>query len=245
MDDALEQLTHETEETHWWYAGRRRVLRALLDGLPALPAAARILDAGCGSGRNMVELARYGAVTGLELALASIDAARARGVGDVVGLSLGAPLPFEDGTFALSTSLDVLEHLQDDRSALQELRRVAAPAGRLVVTVPAHTWLWGEHDVLAHHQRRYTRRSLVAVARSAGWEPERITAFNSTLLPAVAAARGLQRLSLSHTPASDLERTPEWANRTLEQILGAEAAVVRRGVNLPLGVSLAACFSTR
>ena len=84
MDDALERFTFDVEERHWWYRGRRAVLEAMLDGLGPLPAArgagpARILDAGCGSGRNMVALARRGAVTGIELASQSLEVARARG----------------------------------------------------------------------------------------------------------------------------------------------------------------------
>ena len=59
MGDALERFTFDVEERHWWDRGRRAVLDAVLDGL-VLPRGARILDAGCGSERNMVELARRG-----------------------------------------------------------------------------------------------------------------------------------------------------------------------------------------
>src|ERR1700712_2743319 len=117
MDDALERWTFDAEERHWWYRGRRRVLAPVLDGL-ALPAGARILDAGCGSGRNMVELARRGTVAGVELAASSLEVARARGVGEVRAGSLEEPLPFEDGAFDLAVALDVLEHLRDDAREL-------------------------------------------------------------------------------------------------------------------------------
>jgi SAM-dependent methyltransferase len=240
MDDALERWTFDAEERHWWYRGRRRVLAAVLDAL-ALPAGVRILDAGCGSGRNMVDLAQRGSVAGVELASSSLDAARARGVGEVRAGSLEEPLPFADGAFDLAVALDVLEHLRDDAPAWAELARVVAPGGRLVVTVPQYDWLWGEHDVVSHHHRRYTRALLCERAAAAGWSAERLTAFNSALLPAIAAARLVQRLRRSAEPADDLARTPQGpVNAALERVLAAEAAWIRRGRDLPAGVSLLA-----
>ena len=248
MDDALERFTFDVEERHWWYRGRRAVLDAVLDGLGPLrpPAvdgggAPRILDAGCGSGRNMALLARRGAVTGIELAQQSLDAARARGLGPVLPGSLDDPLPFGDDAFDLAVALDVLEHVADDEAALRELARVVAPGGRLLVTVPQYAWLWGEHDVLAHHHRRYTRALLLARTAAAGLEAERVTAFNSLLLAPIGAMRVVQRARRRAQPASDLGRTPQGAvNDALERILRAEAALIRRGRDLPAGVSLLA-----
>ena len=240
MDDALERFTFDVEEHHWWYRGRRAVLDAVLDGLE-LPPAARILDAGCGSGRNMVELARRGAVTGLELAPASLEAARARDAGTVVAGSLGEPLSFADDSFDLAVALDVLEHVQDDRAALRELARIVVPGGRLVVTVPQYGWLWGEHDVLSHHERRYTRPLLLGRGAAAGWFAERVTSFNAVLLAPIALARLAQRARGREQPASDLGRTPQGAlNAALERVLRAEAAWIAKGHNLPAGVSLLA-----
>src|SRR5215831_21389364 len=102
MQIDLERQTHAVEDWHWWYVGRRRVLGEVIGGLK-LPPGAQILDAGCGSGRNLVEFARYGEVTGLEPAPESLALARQRGVGTVVEGTLDEPLPFASGTFALAT----------------------------------------------------------------------------------------------------------------------------------------------
>jgi SAM-dependent methyltransferase len=245
MDDALERFTFDVEERHWWYRGRRAVLGAVLDGVALPPGGlARILDAGCGSGRNMVELARRGAVTGVELAPASLDAARARHLGPVHPGSLAEPLPFDDASFDLAVALDVLEHVEDDRAALRELARVLVPGGRLLVTVPQYGWLWGEHDVLAHHHRRYTRPLLLGRAAAAGLHAERVTSFNAVLLAPIAAARLAQRAVQRAEPSSDLGRTPGGVvNRTLERVLRSEAALIGRGRDLPAGVSLLALLS--
>ena len=173
MDRDYELQTHQAEDRHWWYRGRRTVLSGAIAAL-ALPANARILDAGCGSGRNMVDLARFGAVTGIELADASIALARERGAGEVVGGSV-LEMPFADDSFDFAVSLDVIEHLDDDLGALRELRRTIAPGGKLLITVPAYQWLWSGHDEINHHHRRYTRRSLQHVAEQAGWTQTRTT----------------------------------------------------------------------
>src|SRR6201988_982911 len=112
MDRAYELQTHRAEDRHWWYRGRRTVLNRVIKGLD-LPRHARILDAGCGSGGNMVELSGYGEVSAIELSGASVALARERAAGEVVEGSV-LEMPFPDSSFDLAASLDVIEHLEDD-----------------------------------------------------------------------------------------------------------------------------------
>ena len=217
----------------------------MLEGVIAqlrLPARARILDAGCGSGRNMVELAHQGIVTGIELSETSVSLARERSVGEVIEGSV-LEMPFAADSFELAASLDVIEHLEDDLGALRELRRVVAPGGALLITVPAYQWLWSGHDEINHHHRRYTRRSLLKVAQEAGWEPVRTTYFNSLLLPVAIVLRVLDKVNTKTTESSlDLWVPPEPLNWVLERPLALEAALIERGGRIPAGLSLLAVF---
>jgi SAM-dependent methyltransferase len=241
MDRDYELQTHRAEDRHWWYRGRRTVLSRALADLE-LPRPARILDAGCGSGRNMVELAHAGPVTGIELSKTSVSLARARQVGEVIEGSV-LDMPFEPDSFDLAVSLDVIEHLQEDLDALRELRRVVAPGGALLVTVPAYEWLWSGHDEINHHHRRYTRRSLQRVAEEAGWKQTRTTYFNSLLLPVAIVLRALDRLSTKTTESSlDLWIPPAPVNWLLERPLALEAAMIGRGGRIPAGLSLLSVF---
>jgi len=241
MDRDYELQTHQAEDRHWWYRGRRTVLEGVLAGLaPARDA--RILDAGCGSGRNMLELARYGEVTGIELSETSVALARERNSGEVVAGSV-LEMPFADASFDLAVSLDVIEHLEDDLAALRELRRTVAPGGSLLVTVPAYQWLWSGHDEINHHHRRYTRGSLQSVAEQAGWRQARTTYFNSLLLPVAIVLRVLERFNTKTTESSlDLWIPPEPVNWLLERPLALEAALIARGGRIPAGLSLLAVF---
>jgi SAM-dependent methyltransferase len=241
MDRDYELQTHRAEDRHWWYRGRRRVLERVIEGL-RLPARARILDAGCGSGRNMVELARHGPVTGVELSETSVQVARSRETGEVISGSV-LEMPFASDSFELAVCLDVIEHLDDDLAALRELRRVVAPGGSLLVTVPAYPWLWSGHDEINHHHRRYTDGSLRAVAERAGWQPVRSTHFNSLLLPVAILLRILDRFSKKTTESSlDLWVPPEPFNWLLERPMLIEAALIGRGGRIPAGLSLLAVF---
>lgn len=233
------RATIEVEDHHWWYRGRRRVIRAELDRLP-LPANTRVLDAGCGSGRTLVELVDYGQVTGIELDPSAAAHARGRGLGEVAEGRL-EELPWADTSFDLIVCLDVIEHTPDDVRALEELRRVCAPGGFLLVTVPALPSLWSVHDEVNHHYRRYTRRSLDAAALAAGWTVARMSAFNGFLLPPAAVVRiARRRAPANGDSGNDLYAAPEWLNEALEQPLRLEAGWLRRGGTLPLGLSLLA-----
>ncbi|MEA2385525.1 MAG: hypothetical protein QOH72_5496 [Solirubrobacteraceae bacterium] len=226
-----------SDERHWWYRGRRRVLRAELDRLPLEPDA-RLLDAGCGSGRTMDELARYGRVSGVDLSAEAVATARARGHADVC-VARVEDLPFADRTFDAVTCLDVVEHTPDDRATLAELLRVTRPGGLLVVTVPAYQALWSWHDEVNRHFRRYDSSSLRAAAGSAGWDVVGDTHFNSLLLAPAAAVRLAQRHRRAHT-RSDLDVTPSALNGLLELPLRLESRLIGMGRRLPAGLSLLA-----
>jgi SAM-dependent methyltransferase len=236
MEERAYSELQAQEERHWWFRGRRAVVEALL-ARAAIGSRPRILDAGCGTGGNLVAFGSLGPATGVDPSPHAVEACRARGLTNVRQASLES-LPFEDGAFDLVLMTDVLEHIADDGAALRELRRVAAPGAALVLTVPAYQWLWSPHDVEMHHQRRYTRPGLVGRLRAAAWEPRLATYFNSLLLPPIAAVRAAQRLRPAAGPASDVDRSAGAAARVLEWPMRVEAAAIRRGVRFGAGVSI-------
>ena len=229
----------ELDEHHWWYRGRRRIIRAELDRL-SLPQRARVLDAGCGSGRTLDELQGYGDVYGIELDRDAAEVARARRRGEVQ-IGRLEELPWPAASFDLITCLDVIEHTPDDQATLRELRRVCTAGGWLIVTVPAYEALWSLHDEANHHYRRYARRTLRAAASGAGWRITRMTSFNSLLLAPAAVVRLVQRRRRPHddyTPTIKLG--PAWLNDALEWPLQIEATWLAQGHTLPAGLSLMA-----
>jgi SAM-dependent methyltransferase len=236
LEEHIYQQLYALEDEHWWFRGRRAVIWALLGSAQA-PAAPRVLDAGCGTGRNLAEYGAPGRAAGVDPSASAVAFCRARGLDGVTQGEIER-LPFDDGSFDLILATDVLEHVERDDRALAELRRVAAPGARLLVTVPAYRWLWSQHDDSHHHLRRYTAGALTQRARGAGWEPELRTYFNTLLLPPIALVRLLARRRADAAGRTDYELTRGALNRALELPMRLEAALIRRGLRLPAGVSI-------
>jgi SAM-dependent methyltransferase len=241
VDQTLMKAMLDLDDHHWWYRGRRRIIHTELDRLVLAPGA-RVLDAGCGSGRTMTDLTAYGEVQGIELDPNAAEVARGRGAGEV-RIGRLEELPWDAGTFDLITCLDVIEHTADDRLTLRELRRVCKPGGWLLVTVPAYQALWSQHDEANHHFRRYKRATLSAAARDTGWRVRRMTSFNSLLFAPAAAVRIAQRWRPKADYTPDLRLAPPWLNSVLERPLRLEAGWLARGHTLPVGLSLMAVLN--
>jgi SAM-dependent methyltransferase len=232
MQEHVYRQLFELEDDHWWFRGRRAVIHAMLSRI-SLPSEPRILDAGCGTGRNLTEYARLGRTEGIDPSPEAVAFCRRRGL-DGVRQSGVERLPYDDERFDLVTATDVLEHIPDDAGAARELRRVAKPGGRLLVTVPAYQWLWSQHDDSHEHQRRYTLRRLRSALTRAGWEPHVQTYFNSILLPPIALVRTVSR----NGERSDYDMASGPLNHALFLPMRMEAALIARGGRLPAGVSI-------
>jgi SAM-dependent methyltransferase len=230
----------QIEDRHWWFLGRREIFIRLLDRyLCPTPEdhTRRILDVGCGTGTMLRHLSRYGRVEGIDADPEAVRFSRERGVEHARHVD-SLPLPFQDGTFALVTALDVLEHIDDDAAMLAEIHRVLAPAGKLLVSVPAYRFLWGPQDVISEHKRRYVRRELKARLVGAGFEIERLSYFNTLLFPPIAAIRVLRLNRIRGRERSDFELTkPGWLNAVLARLFALEAPLLER-LDLPFGVSI-------
>lgn len=237
MEASEYRFMAEYEDRHWWFVGRRAVLAALLDGL-GLPADARILEVGCGTGGNLPLLGRYGRVTALEMdSYARTFAQQKTGV-DVRDGVLPQRLPFDGERFDLVCLFDVLEHIPDDQAALAAIAGLLAPGGRLLLTVPAHPWLWGAHDKHLHHRRRYSHAGLRASLLEAGYAIDRTSFFNALLFLPAAAVRLADRWRDRVTASGSALPAP-LANSVLTRLFAAEAPWLRRW-NLPFGLSLLA-----
>ena len=240
MKPAEYRRMYEAEEAQWWYAGQRAIAGALLEGALREPPTGgrRLLDAGCGTGFNLLALARLGVAVGIDVAPEALALCRERGVRALRTSLLG--LPFPSAVFDAVTSFDVLYHawVTDDRAAVAEMARVVRPGGVLLVRVPALRALWGAHDVEVQSRHRYTRRELVTLLAGGGLRVERATYCNALLFPLLFARRTLdRRLGREGSDVGFLPAPLEWAFR---RALLVEAALVRRGFSFPIGASVLA-----
>lgn len=233
MDPGYVATHVQEDQHHWWFLGRRAVLRRVLRATFP-PGGLRLVEIGCGGGTLLSTAAEFGEVVGVEASADFLEAARRRGFTVLRG-ALPDELPLSAGAFDGALLFDVLEHIQDDRGALQAVARVLRPGGLLVCTVPAYPWLWSSHDEVLGHRRRYTAQSLRRVAQEAGFSPFRVSYFNTLLAPAVVAMRLLRRSR--GVRGHDLVRPSRPLNALLARVFSVEASLLR-WTNLPFGVSV-------
>ena len=237
-DDAYFDRMARHARTHWWYEGRRRLVGQVLEA--RLARDATVVDVGCGTGDNLplFDGLTSGPVGAVELSAHAIRHAPRSDGGARATIALAERLPYRTGAADLLASMDVIEHLDDDAVALAEYRRVLRPGGMLLLTVPAYQWLWSRHDVTAAHRRRYGQRHLAAVVEAAGFVVERVTGFNSFLVPPAALLRRTPLRRLSRAEADDDlgESTPA-LSRAIAGLGTAERRLLRRH-DLPFGLSI-------
>ncbi|UZK68318.1 class I SAM-dependent methyltransferase [Sphingomonas sp. S1-29] len=224
---------HDT--THWWYRARRDILADYVAREGGLPADARILEIGCGTGHNLPMLARFGEVDAIEIDPAAAEFASAR-LGKPVGT---APLPqltgVARGSYDMVAVLDVVEHIEDDVGALRGIADTLKPGGRVLITVPAHPWMWSAHDVVNHHHRRYSKATLGAALSGAGLTHNGLRYFNSLLFPLAVGARAVGKLTGKDD--SDDSPPPKPLNALFQAVFGLERHLIGR-VPMPPGLSL-------
>lgn len=237
MDRAVYDRMSDLEMQHWWFVGRRDILASLVSRLLPAGQAARILEAGCGSGGNLGMLSRFGQVDAFEYDDDARRAASSRSGLIVHPGSLPGEVPLEGHLYDLIALFDVLEHVEADVASLAALSRRLAPGGRILVTVPAFPLLWSRHDETHHHFRRYTRASLGSAAQAAGLRVCYASYFNFFLFPLALALRGLKMLTGSAAPDDTLPS--HTMNAALKRIFRTERHLLGR-IRLPIGLSLAA-----
>ncbi len=226
------------EEGNFWFQSRNRlILWALRRYCPGFE---RFLEIGCGTGYVLSGVRRAfpnAQLCGSEIFVAGLRFAAAR-LPSASFLQMDArSIPFRE-EFDVIGAFDVLEHIEADALVLAQVHDALRPGGVLLLTVPQHAWLWSPMDDYALHVRRYTAPALHRTLRAEGFRIVRSTSFVTTLLPAMAVSRWLQ----SNEPPATRDVTAELRisprlNTLFSRFLGAEAAAISMGANLPVGGS--------
>lgn len=228
----------ESDTQHWWFRSKGSIVSSVIRRYwtPSDRETPVLADVGAGAGGVTAILGwppgRVLAVEGSE-ALARIARSR-HALPAVVGSTGQLPLP--ERSVGVITLLDVVEHLDDPVGALTDAWRALEPGGLVVVTVPAHQWLWSRADELLGHVRRYTRPLLREHLETAGFEQVFSSHVFSWLVPPVWLQR---RLATTADAQLGLDKTSVLLDRAAFVLTRMEQSLIRR-VRLPLGTSIVA-----
>ncbi len=208
MDDSEIQALDSLESSHWWYQNRRRVLYR---ALRALPKSSSILDLGSASGSNTLFMQKVGFpfVASVEFSNFGCELQRKKGI-DVIQAD-ACNLPFESKSYDFVVCMDVIEHIEHDTYALNEICRVLKEEGEALISVPEDMNLWSNHDIAVGHFRRYSKKELISKVQQCGLQPKVVFSSHIALKPLI-------RFFRKFSKGSDLKPVHPILNFILEQV---------------------------
>jgi SAM-dependent methyltransferase len=242
MEHDHQQRYYNLGKTYWWLAGKYRVIADVVGRRFKAPRPQpRVLDLGCGPGNLLDYLVPHGQPFGSDFSADALRFCAGRGFQRLFRADF-QQLPVRGDSFDLITSIDVLEHLPDDRRAIAELHRILRPEGMLVVSVPAFQFLWGDHDTLYGHHRRYTTGQLRERLESAGFEIQKLTYFEPAFVAPLWLYRNFKKLFARGegiAERDDFIALFPPLNTILTHMIAAERFPLRY-VSIPFGVTILA-----
>ena len=242
---------YKAEREHWFFRARNAVIMAHIKDIVGNRTDLKILNIGIATGHTSVLLEKFGTVKSIEYDTECYNFVKEKLPKlDLIQGSI-LELPFQENNYDLVCAFDVVEHIEDDQTGVNEMKRVCNSNGHIVITVPAFMSLWSHHDVINHHFKRYKKdeiKSLIADDKNLKY----LTYFNFFLFPPVWLFRKLNNLlSLSKnksvkedTVGSDLEyfNNGGLLSKLLYSILASEKPMINRRITLPFGVSVLASW---
>jgi SAM-dependent methyltransferase len=249
MDQQYFKEYYHLERVNWWFTVRRRILRDRIHRQLQSPKGIQSLNIGAATGTTSDMLTEFGDVMSVEYDQECCDYTKTFLKTPLIQGSI-TDLPFSNNSYDLVCDFDVIEHVEDDAKAVEEMMRVCKPGGHIAITVPAYAFLWGEHDVINQHFRRYTKTGLLKLLKNHPGKIVYQTYFNSILFLPIAAfrllARGISQLKgpKKETVESDhaIFGTEGLFNNLLAGIFSIDYYLLKWGFRFPAGVSIMVFF---
>lgn len=222
------EILKQTQYTNWWFKARREIVYKCLRKYISGNIHALEIGAGYGVMTNMLK--SFGTVQAVEPYLDAVDFLR----GNLDVNTYAGTLDTFSGTekYDLVACFDVLEHIADDKAALMKIESLIYDNGLLVLTVPAYMFLWGKHDELNGHLRRYTKGNLVE-KMPCSFSIKKASYFNTLLFPVAL----LDRLLFSKNKRSYSLNPNKFINGILYILFSLEKYIIPF-INLPFGISI-------
>lgn len=228
---------YKFEEKHWWYRSLRDVLYYYVKKLSQ--DSPRVLDAGCGTGANMMLLQSLGyKVFGLDLSKDAVSFCKKRGLRNVQTATV-IKIPHNNNYFDLILNLDVLGTLSQSqrKKAVQEFYRLLKPKGYLIVQVAALEWLQSQHDRIAGLKNRFTKKELESLFSKNKWRIIKLSFRFFFLFSLMATIKLIKKFQTGKAVKSDLYLLPKFFNSILFIIQKVENRLLRH-LSFPIGTSL-------
>jgi SAM-dependent methyltransferase len=236
MQEIVYHTNYDLENTYWWFVARNTIIRKLTERWSGLKKGDEVLDVGCGTGGFAMLINDIYNPVCMDMSETALDYCRKRGI---TRLFKGLLNEFPKGSYDIKGlfMLDVLEHIDNDVSVLEEVVDTLPNDGAFIVSVPAYQWMWSRHDKMHMHYRRYTKQQLNQLLKNAGFEIEFTSYFNSLLfLPAV-LKRFLDKIKGEKGKYYPVDQVSPLMNKIFKSIFLLELWFLRF-LRFPFGLSI-------
>jgi len=225
----------ENEESHWWFRGRREIIRSVVKkNFSNGDKKINILDFGAGSGTNIQMLNSFGNVYVYEKNKKISDFLKEKFKSSE---NIKIVEDFNNkGFFDLIVVADVIEHIKEDKLVLNQLSNSLKKNGKLLLTAPAYQFLFSNKDVTLHHYRRYTKTSLNKLFEE-NYTILKSSYFNFFLfLPLCILILIMKILKIQFIDS--VEKKPNFLVNTFLYLIFFSESILLKFINLPFGISI-------
>lgn len=173
-------ILFQAENTHFWFNNRKKIILELFNKY--IGKSDKIIEIGAGTGNVARMLLEKGYQVSVgEIHSTGIEYAKNYGIHERYQFDL-MRCPFKEH-FDVVGMFDVLEHIEYDHKALENVNQMLKPNGKVVITVPAHMWLWSREDKIAHHKKRYELHQITKLFNDNNFRVIEAKNFFVTILP--------------------------------------------------------------
>lgn len=237
MEQDYELEYHKLENNNWWFRARRDIIFRLIN---KYDKNCKILDIGCASGETIVFLKKNGFsnIYGIDKSINAIKTCKRKGIKNL--FLMDATNIKLNHKFDLIIASDVLEHIKNNNDALISWHNIIKKDGKLILFVPAFSFLWSKRDKINQHYLRYSKEKLFNDLENNGFEVKRISYWNFiSLFPLILMIFLCKLITLINKKEYKIKyEVNKINNDLLYNIMRFENYIVSKGINIPIGVSI-------
>ena len=233
MHKNIYEQIYKVEENQWWYKSERNILISLFS---IYSKKGLLLNAGCGTGITSSLLSKQTKVMNVDISERAIKYSLKRKNTNHVICDCSV-LPFKGNTFDTIIADNVIEHIDNDFSVINEFERTLKSDGVIIFSVPTYNFLWTLHDDFAHHKRRYDKNTIKDLIGISDLKIKRIFYWNSILFLPIVLFKIKNKFF--RTLNIGLKQPHKILNNILIKILKFEHyLIIKHNLNPSFGVSL-------
>lgn len=237
MKEIVYHTNYQLEDNYWWFLARREIISKTIKKSLKIATDEYILDVGCGTCGMAEYLSKDFNVVAIDTSELALEYCKKRGVENSF-LSTLDSFPKDKYNIKAITILDVIEHIEDDKSIVKQLYDLLPTGGYIIASVPAYQFLWSFHDEVHKHYRRYRLSNFRRLISNAGFQIQFATYFNSFLFPVALAKRFIDKLfNLEKRNEYAIEIVPKPINTIFTKIFEFEKTFFPK-ISFPFGLSI-------